>query len=511
MNTLMNLYNDIKNPLEDDETLKKIIETYSMCEEKNSNFYSKIMELTKKDYNGRWRVADEDALKSALFNKWKRNIVNMTSKQFEEFYGRKGNYNDRDFQELKRYLENTPDISSEQEFDDIMHEPHNNKLLDEAIKKYTFELTTRSGWLDNWVYINSRKLAEKNTSDVKHRLYLNTASPLTRPLLCDLLDEFEERHMEYSLKYSEEGARDDTIVIYANDDNLLEFVDILREMHEEIQKVRKTNKNLDEMFKIYNPPIMTGKIDGWIGYGSEPDLDQNGNNTSYNSVRERAIKDAISIASQEWIFEHQDMMIPFNEKAISFKEYLSKQIVNLYIKKAKLELPNSDSQYKSHPEVLDNETLKKNLLNDVNNKISKEISDIYSGKDSSENIIDLDFGNNVSISFGRKDVKTIMNRLSLQISQGDPQFLNSIRNKVKEQSKKYGIDEKSFCFDSRIVESFKTLENNNGKVATKGNITLSDCISKIKGLNPNKLSEAYKLLEMLELGKIDINRMEEIN
>lgn len=161
MNTLMKLYNDIKNPLEDDETLKKIIETYSRCEEKNSNFYSEIMQLTKKDYNGRWRVADEDALKSALFNKWKRNIVNMTSKQFEEFYGRKGNYNDRDFQELKRYLENTPDISSEQEFDDIMHEPHNNKLLDEAIKKYTFELTTRSGWLDNWVYINSRKLAEK--------------------------------------------------------------------------------------------------------------------------------------------------------------------------------------------------------------------------------------------------------------------------------------------------------------------------------------------------------------
>lgn len=302
--------------------------------------------------------------------------------------------------------------------------------------------------------------------------------------------------MEYSLKYSEEGARDDTIVIYANDDNLLEFVDILREMHEEIQKVRKTNKNLDEMFKIYNPPIMTGKIDGWIGYGSEPDLDENGNNTSYNSVRERAIKDAISTASQEWIFEHQDMMIPYNEKAISFKEYLSKQIVNLYIKKAKLELPNSDSQYKSHPEVLDNEKLKKNLLNDVNNKISKEISDIYSGKDSSENIIDLDFGNNVSISFGRKDVKTIMNILSLQISQEDPQFLNSIRNKVKEQSKKYGIDEKSFCFDSRIVESFKTPENNNVKVATTGNITLSDCISKIKGLNPNKLSEAYKLLEM---------------
>lgn len=511
MNTLMKLYNDIKNPLEDDETLKKIIETYSRCEEKNSNFYSEIMQLTKKDYNGRWRVADEDALKSALFNKWKRNIVNMTSKQFEEFYGRKGNYNDSDFQELKNYLENTSDISSKQEFDKIMHESHNNQLLDEAIKKYTFEMSTKSGWVDNWVYINSRKLAEKSTSDVKHRLYLNTASPLTRPLLCDLLDEFEERHMEYSLKYSEQGARDDTIVIYANDDNLLEFVDILREMHEEIQKVRKTNKNLDEMFKIYNPPIMTGKIDGWIGYGSEPDLDENGNNTSYNSVREKAIKDAISSASQEWIFEHQDMMVPYNGKEIKFKEYFSEQIVNLYIKKAKLELPYSNSQYKSQPEVLDNENLKKNLLNDVNNKISEEILDIYSGKDSNESIIDLDFGNNVTISFDRKDVKNIMNRLSLQISGRDPQFLNSVRDKVKEQSKKYGIDEKSFCFDSRIVDNFKSLESNEDKSSPKGNITLSDCIAKIKGLNPNKLPEAYKLLEMLELGEIDIDKMEEKN
>ena len=53
-----------------------------------------------------------------------------------------------------------------------------------------------------------------------------------------------------------------------------------------------------------------------------------------------------------------------------------------------------------------------------------------------------------------------------------------------------------------LCKTIKTTTNRN-------KITLSDCIAKIKGLDPEKLSDAYRILEMLELGEIDINKMEE--
>lgn len=499
----MNIYNEIQNPINNDDTLKKIIETYAKCEEKHRDFYTSIMQGTDKEHIDQWFQSDEDYLFAVLFNTWKENITKITPIKFQKLYGHKGEFYDKDFRELQNYLEGISDISTKEEFDQIMHKKHGNELLDKAIKKYTLEVKQGS-LFDKWHYIDSAKLAEKTTSPVIHRLYINTDSVLTRPLLADMFAEFQNREMEYSLKYSEAGGRDDTIVIYANDENLQDYIEILRDKYEKIQQIRSNKPGYAEIYNIYAPPLMTGVIDGWIGYGTEPGKDENGNNTSYNKVREKLMKEAISKATYEWFYENKDKELAIKDGKIEVSQIVSLAIAEAYLNKAKRILPTSNSVYSSRPEILDDRKLKKNLIQNVQSNISDELLDIKDENNNENKIIDIEFGNDTNISFDREEVKNVLNRLSVQILNWDSRFLDEVRNKVKELSPKYKIDEKSFCIDTSVVNRIKKQE----KTANESKISLSDCIEKLKGLDPEKLSEAYKILEMLELGEINIQKME---
>ncbi len=163
----MNIYNEIQNPINNDETLKKIIEIYAKCEGQHSDFYKSIIESTDKEHIGQWIPQDENVLFSMLFNTWKENIVKLTPQKFQKLYGHKGNFNDKDFRELQNYLSSISDISTTEEFESIMHQEHGNELLDKAIKKYTFEVKQGS-LFDKWHYIDSSKSEQiKNIEEVR--------------------------------------------------------------------------------------------------------------------------------------------------------------------------------------------------------------------------------------------------------------------------------------------------------------------------------------------------------
>ena len=58
---------------------------------------------------------------------------------------------------------------------------------------------------------------------------------------------------------------------------------------------------------IYSPPIMTGLIDGWIGYGAEPTITINKKQQSYTTLREKVIKEAISKTYYDWLSSHSNI------------------------------------------------------------------------------------------------------------------------------------------------------------------------------------------------------------
>lgn len=297
MGNLMDLYRSVQSPLDDLDKVKKIIEIYSASDKDGKDFYKKLVYLSEKKYSGRTFQKDLDDFNSLLFNLWKANIVDMTEDEYNSLYLGKGNYQDIDFQKLRKHLSLIDDVHTEEEVENIINKLKDNPQLSESFKKYKY--TVNQGSLfDKWIYVDSGKLGQRPTHNIQHRLYLNVERPYIESFICQIILEADKREMEFSIKYSDSGDRDDTIVVYANDNNILQYIDILRELRE---------KNTGLKNKIYSPPIMTGTIDGWIGYGSEPTITINKKQQSYTTLREKIIKEAISKVYSDWLSSHSDV------------------------------------------------------------------------------------------------------------------------------------------------------------------------------------------------------------
>ncbi|MBR0491921.1 MAG: hypothetical protein IJJ82_07780 [Clostridia bacterium] len=298
MDKLMDLYNSVQSPLEDLDKVKKIIEIYSKSDKDRKDFYGNLVHLSKKKYGiNVTKQAHLDEFNSLLFNMWKENIVDMSEDKYNYVYSRKGNYQDSDFQKLRKYLSSIEDVSTEEEVDDIVNKLLDNPQLSDAFKKYKY-IVNQGSWFDKWIYVDSEKLGQRPTHNIQHRLYLNAERPYIESFIYQIMAEADNREMEYTIKYSDNGLRDDTIVIYANDNNVLQYIDILRRLREQ-----------NPYFKsdIYSPPIMTGLIDGWIGYGAEPTITINKKQQSYTTLREKVIKEAISKTYYDWLSSHSNI------------------------------------------------------------------------------------------------------------------------------------------------------------------------------------------------------------
>lgn len=74
--------------------------------------------------------------------------------------------------------------------------------------------------------------------------------------------------------------RTDQMVIYSNLDNLSDYIAILQQIAQENPDIKK---------RCGKPPLLTGKIDEWIGIGDEPTV----TDTSYTEIRANIIEDTL--------------------------------------------------------------------------------------------------------------------------------------------------------------------------------------------------------------------------
>ncbi len=438
--TLKELYMQIENPL-DNKAIKKLIEIYS----KSSNFYTMLTQCIKKETTMLINKSDKDRFYVAMFNQWKNNIVSMTKSEFAELY-RRGSYN-RDFVAMRNYLKTIPDVSTKKEADEILHSSKPDKVLEEAIDKYRWD---KLGELSGWTHICSRYVRAKKDKypNVEHRLYLDTNSTDTYNMVNILTQKFNEHKLPYYFKFDEAGNRSDTIVIYSSTEDLLNNVKILEEIKKE---------HPDLVSKVQEPPLLTGKIDGWIGYGSEPHK-VNGEKTSFNMVRSKAIEKAIEKSTKEWTLKNKNMEINYKDKKVLFSEYLADVATAYFI--SKLEDPlkstsdNMDNFVKCKgytPQDLQNPHFRNVIHNTLSNNMDTLLTQICNGKAKDVSSIKWNVRNNKTISFTGYDLEELMKRLSNQIVKHDSSFIDTVKNNIKIESQQYGIDTDKYCFDKDKV------------------------------------------------------------
>ena len=411
MKNYQEMYEKIENPLNDDEVVRKLIEGYS-DELGTEQYYKKLVQVNYKEKKYKdINMEDKDRLVSQIFNDWKKDLtLNIKDDEIKKY--------NKDFPYLREFLKNTPYVKSAKEFFKIQRKVDVDEQLETIYSKYT---PFSHG--ESWTYIshNSINPSKYKKFIVDHRLYLNTENIDTYKVMELFRNKCKERELDYHFKFSDNGDRDDTIVIYSDDKKLSKYLEILEEIKKEEPEIVK---------RAQTPPMLTGKIDGWIGYGSEPKLDEDGKNTnSFNSVRSGIIQNAISKETIKWIRENKEL----TKEDTGLNEYLTKQIYDDIIK----------DKYRMYKSVYEPEFQEK-ILKKLENDIAKNKSEILEGRFDGIKEFNID---DINIEVDSEMIQRAFRPFSKKILKKDPSFLGKVRDAIKEEGLANGIDSEKFCFD----------------------------------------------------------------
>ena len=415
------MYEKIENPLNDDEVVRKLIEGYS-DELRTKQYYNKLVQVNYKEkkYKG-INMDDKDRLVSQIFNEWKNDITkNISDEDIKS-------YNNQDFVRLRECIKNIPDIKDFKENSKVFNRLTKLDKLDKDSKKTKltdiYEDYAPFFHGSTWTYIshNSINPSKYKKIIVDHRLYLNTENIDTYKVMELFRNKCKERELDYHFKFSDRGDRDDTIVIYSDDKKLSKYLEILEEIKKEEPEIIK---------RAQTPPMLTGKIDGWIGYGSEPSLDENGKNTkSFNSSRSGIIQNAISKETIKWLRENKEL----TKEDLGLNEYLTKQISD-----------DIKDKYNRMDKSVYEPEFQEKLLKRLEKEIEKNKSELLEGKFDKIKEFNID---GLDIEVDSEMIRRAFRPFSKKILKKDPSFLGKVRDAIKEEGLANGIDSEKFCFD----------------------------------------------------------------
>lgn len=463
---LMEIYNQIHNPIDDPRVIEKLINAYANLSKGFGGFYGQLTKTVQKEHNkGQYYREDADRFYAMLFNKWKNSIVAMTRDEFVQLY-RKGSYG-QDFIKMRNYLKNVPDVSTMKEADEIFYGNKGDKELESALDKYSWK---SFGGESGWIHVCSRYLTAKKDQypNVEHRLYLDTESLDTYKMITYLVEKCDEHHLPYYFKFDQYANRDDTIVIYSSTENLTKYVEILQEIKKE---------HPDLVSRAKEPPVLTGQIDGWIGYGSEPSKTPDGKRQSFNEVRAKTLEHSIGTVTKQWIMSHRNQEITYQDQKLSFQDYVAMKSAEklvadlekrfLYYEEKDKKVAQRNGKTYNQLTVIDrlgyalqdvrSSQFKQSVYRILKDHMGTLLTRICNGSYKDMDTINMTVRNGKKITFSGDDLETIIQRLSVNIAKNDPNFIPTVQATIKKEASQYGIDSEKFCFDTKAREKMRTI------------------------------------------------------
>lgn len=463
---LMEIYNQIHNPIDDPRVIEKLINAYANLSKGFGGYYGQLTKTVQKEHNkGQYYREDADRFYAMLFNKWKNSIVAMTRDEFVQLY-RKGSYG-QDFIKMRNYLKNVPDVSTMKEADEIFYGNKGDKELESALDKYSWK---SFGGESGWIHVCSRYLTAKKDQypNVEHRLYLDTESLDTYKMITYLVEKCDEHHLPYYFKFDQYANRDDTIVIYSSTENLTKYVEILQEIKKE---------HPDLVSRAKEPPVLTGQIDGWIGYGSEPSKTPDGKRQSFNEVRAKTLEHSIGTVTKQWIMSHRNQEITYQDQKLSFQDYVAMKSAEklvadlekrfLYYEEKDKKVAQRNGKTYNQLTVIDrlgyalqdvrSSQFKQSVYRILKDHMGTLLPRICNGSYKDMDTINMNVRNGKKITFSGDDLETIIQRLSVNIAKNDPNFIPTVQATIKKEASQYGIDSEKFCFDTKTREKMRTI------------------------------------------------------
>ena len=428
------IYKMINNPLEDERIMDEIINVYG----EGSPYYNNLIRVFSKDKDMRYSITESDRLHAGLFNNWKKQLLSITKEQYEEAI-KVGLY-DKSIYKLLDFLRKTPNVKTKKEADDILFDEYEDKELQEAMDKYSW-----SGDQNSWTHIRKRKITGKKVGNfpIEHRLYLNVDSKQLHEVSRHFINKCEKKGLNFYFKIAEYSKRDDTMVIYSDTENLPNFIEVLEE-------IRKEHPEIVPAFQ--EPTLLSGRINDWLGYGSEPLSEHN----SFNNIRSEIIEKSINEIMKNWYKANQQSTFKYKGKILTFSEYIATRLVEEDIKKSKeIYDRNPNAKYAAFTkEELNNKKYLTEHLKKVTGEIEPLLTSVITGSKTDKKIIYKSGDKERRIT--SYDISSILRKISPEIIKAQPKLKVAIKESIKKESAKKGIDINKFCFD---IKNKELLEN----------------------------------------------------
>lgn len=447
----IDIYNEMVDPFDYEETLDVLAEAYT---KRNGfgGFYSSLITTTKKDYPNKYDVKESDKFYATAFNKWKKGIVTLTKDEFEKLKARKS-YDDR-LIKLRNYLKTVPDVTTSKEARQILNQKFEDEDLASAIEDYRWDSVSFG---TGWEHVKSRYLNGKRGTSfpIAHRLYLNTEGIDTHKVINEIIKKCDERKIPYYFKFDDQGARDDTIVVYSDTEKLPSYIEILREIAKENPEIKRRSKR---------PPILTGRIDNWIGYGAEP-ARKNGKNRSFNEVRSKCIEDAIEGELTEWLKINKNKIINYQGKSLSITECISSLALNKEINSMKQRLnnkPNYQSQAEHEKHLGYNEQYlnQAEFQNNLHQKIKVAIQKDLDGKINNSDLIEITLKDGLKRTIYSNQILHWKDLIVPFVMKNNLAFRAKVKERINQLSEQENIDTAKYCFDKDTKNKFTITEQN---------------------------------------------------
>lgn len=445
MGKLVDIYTSIKNPLEDEELLKKIVLEYSKSDRTNllgsSNLYSLLVTINKSKDSSSINLEDREDFLVKTYNQWIENMISLDDAHIQYL---ESNYK-MDAKEIQQYLKSFGKVSSIEDIKRLKSNP----LFDKEINDWELQ--------DGWEHIKSKYISGRteNGISVKHRLYVSCQNQDMWRLAQLFKSKCEEQQIPFYFKLGMSAERDDKMVIYADTDNLLKYINILQEIAKE---------NPEIIQRCGKPPILTGKIDGWIGIGDEPPK----KNGSYNSIRTRIFEDSIEEVLLSDIAKFKGKDVIYEGKQIKFNELFLKQATQIIIDRL-AEKKDSKitplSKYGVREEDLSDIKFKKYIKSHLRGEIQKGLDKLIDVKDIKSQLLgnkgiaifSIPTRDNKEIKINLDDMDAIIKAMVPIMQEIDSNFIDKIKSKIQEKCVQNGIDD-TFVFQKGSKEKFEQVD-----------------------------------------------------
>ena len=452
---LLDIYNNIQNPINDPDIINQMINISGDDSRFGFNFYDKMINQKK---HGKAIINKDELLQDLFevgtFRKWRSEVLSMTKEEINEFI-KFGVYGE-DFYKLRSYLKNIPEVRTMDDYNNIRYSHEVTKEIKALFDKYYWTVYNDS---NSWIHVSSNNIYAKKKPEIQteHELFLNVDSTVIHRLAMELITKCEELKIPYHFKMNTTCLRDDDFVVFTDTKHLHLFIEIL-------ETILLENPDLERSF--HEPPILTGKINNWLGYGTSSEYKAE---KDYMSKRVDCVESAINKTARDWVKDNIIKMIFFRDQYVHFYEYIAKSMVQDKIAelKSRYELHDDSSRLDKRgydPDYALNKTgVKKTdldfpqffdyLYNQlIENMESRIISYIEDPNYTFE--VKIDTRNDNKIVFNQFDLDKTLCKIAPKIRDNDPEFVDKVREGIDAECKAYGFDKSKFCFDVNMVYKF---------------------------------------------------------